>query len=133
MSGQHKLIQDLKNWLLEPRGTDPMHPDYGSTLDGGTLTDGTFAASAIGGLITGEQLMIIEGELRRVLNEYQRQQVDRINREIILYAGKNTYSTGELLASIEDISLTQIQTTVVARITLKTANGDSLAFTQAVS
>ena len=42
VSGQNKLIQDLKNWLLEPRGTDPIHPGYGCTLDGGMLPDGTF-------------------------------------------------------------------------------------------
>lgn len=133
VTGQQKLIQDLKDWLLTPRGTDPMHPDYGSVLDGGILPDGTVANSYIGGLVTSENLIEIEAEVRRILAAYQQQQLDRLTRENALFGGKNTFSAGEILASVSDVNLQQVGDTVLATCVIETANGDQLSFSQALS
>lgn len=133
VTGQQKLIQDLKNWLLEPRGTDPFHPDYGSVLDGGTMPDGTTVDPAIGGLITSESLVTIESEVRRILNSYQQQQLDRLTREAPLYGGKNTFSTGEILASVDDVQVIQAGDVVVVTCSITTGDGDSISFTQAIN
>lgn len=133
VTGTQKLVQDLRNWILEPRGTDPSTPDYGSTLDGGSLPDGSWVEPAIGGLATPEELMDIEAEIRRILNAYQQQQATRINQEVILYSGKNTFAPGEILASINDVQLIQILTTLLVSVSITTADGDNIQITQPIS
>lgn len=133
VTGQQKLIQDLKNWLLEPRGTDPIHPDYGAILDGGTLPDGSYADSIIGGELSGEALVLIESEVRRVLGAYQQQQLDRLTREMALYGGKNTFSMGEILVGVTGVALQQVSDAVLVTCTIQTGDGDQLSFTQPLS
>lgn len=133
VTGQQKLVQDLKNWLLEPRGTDPLHPDFGAVLDGGLLPDGSFSDSLIGNELTAEALVLVESEVRRVLASYQQQQLDRLTRENSLYGGKNTFSLGEVLASVNAVSLQQANDTVIVTVTIQTGDGDSISFTQPLS
>ena len=128
VTGPNKLVQDLKCWILEPRGDDPMHPDYGSLLDGGMLLDRTMINSMLGQPISSIALVTIEAELRRILAGYQAQQQDRISRDSVRY-GKNTMSPGEILLSIEKIELSPVADTVFASIFIKTASGDSITFT----
>ena len=130
VTGQQKLTQDLKNWLLEPRGTDPIHPDFGAVLDGGLLPDGSEADSLIGNELSGETLILIESEVRRVLGSYQQQQLDRITAESALYGGKNTFSAGEILAGVMNVSLQQISDVVLVTCTIQTGDGSQLTFSQ---
>ena len=130
VAGTAKLVQDLKHWLLEPRGSDPFHPGYGSSLDGGQLSDGSVIASSLGNLFTREDLLSIEAEIRRVLSAYQLTQSQRLDRETIQYGGKNTFSAGEILQTVTDVDVRQLGDTAVVKISLATANGDLLTFTQ---
>lgn len=130
VTGQQKLVQDLRCWILESRGTDPMHPDYGSIIEGGVLPDGSLADPMVGQLIDAETATSLEAEIRRILGAYQQQQVNRINQENITYAGKNTYGLGELLAAINDVSVVQVADTVLVQVTITTADGDALTFSQ---
>jgi len=132
VTGQNKLVQDLKHGLLEPRGSDPFHPEWGSTLDGGELSDGTVVASSIGGLFTGEDLLSVEAEIRRVLNAYQATQAQRLGRETIQYGGKNTFSAGEILRTVNDVDIRQLGDVAVATVSLTTASGSLLTFNQPV-
>ena len=133
VTGQNKLVQDLKHWFLEPRGSDPFHPEWGSTLDGGELSDGTVIASSIGGTFTSEDLLVIEAEIRRILNAYQLQQAQRLGSETILYGGKNTFALGEILRTVNDVKIRQLGDVAVADLQLTTANGGLLNFTQPVA
>lgn len=133
VTGQSKLVQDLKNWILEPRGTDPIHPDYGALLDGGTMPDGTDADPIIGDLITSATLVLIESEIRRVLAAYQQQQLDRLNREIVQYGGKNTFSMGEVLVAVTAVTCTQVSDTVLVTVSIQAGDGSSLTFSQPLS
>lgn len=110
-----------------------MHPAYGSNLGGGVLPDGSVAASIIGGLITDESVANIEAEIRRILNSYQQQQRDRMNGETARYGGKNTFSMGEILASVDEVQVLQQYTTVFVRISVSTASGDQLTFLQPIT
>lgn len=130
VSGTNKLVQDLRHWLLEPRGTDPMHPEFGSTLDGGELADGTVVASTIGGLFTTDDLLAIESEIRRILNAYQLIQAQRLTRETMQFGGKNTFSAGEILRTVNDVKVEQLGDTAVVTIAITTANGNNLQFIQ---
>lgn len=133
VTGQQKLIQDLKNWLLEPRGTDALHPDYGAVLDGGLLPDGSEAESLIGSQLTSEALVLVESEIRRVLAAYQQQQLDRLTRESALYGGKNTFSAGEILVAVQAVNVQQVADTVFVTVTIQTGDGDQISFTQPLS
>lgn len=133
VTGQQKLIQDLKNWLLTPRGTDPFNPDYGSILDGGVMDDGTVIESSIGTLITPEALVSIEAEIRRVLNAYQQQQLARLTREAPLYGGLNTFAAGEILGSVDDVEVTQVGAVVVCQVSITTGDGNAISFSQPLS
>lgn len=132
VTGQQKLLQDLRNWILEPRGTDPFHVDYGSTLDGGTLPDGSTVDSVIGDLITSENLLTIESEVRRVLAAYQQQQLDRITTEAGLYKGKNTFAASEILQSVDEVNIQPVADMVFVQCVITTASGDQTSFTQAL-
>jgi hypothetical protein len=132
VSGQQKLVQDLKCAILEPRGTDPMHPSFGSTLDGGTLPDGSTVGTNIGEAIDRERLMEIESELRRVILDHQAKQIDRLQREALLYGGKNTFTAGELIQSVERIDILPVQDVVIARVFLLTQAGSRIQLMQPV-
>lgn len=132
VTGTQKLIQDLKNWLLEPQGTDPLHLDYGSTIDGGII-NGAPVDSLVGQTLTDVVLMDIQAEIQRVLVAYQQQQLDRLYNEQSLYDGKNTFTSGELLYAINSISVTQNGDTAVASVSITTTDGQNLTFNQPVT
>lgn len=133
VTGPQKLIQDLKHWILENRGSDPMHPDFGSTLDGGTLPDGTTIPTSIGEVVDRERLMTIESELRRILIAYQEQQNDRLQREAALYGGKNTFAPGEILYQVNNVQIEQHEDTIVAFISITTESGQNVEFPTPIS
>jgi hypothetical protein len=47
-TGSAKLIQDLRCAILEKMGTDDLHPEYGSLLDGGRDESGDVQPGYIG-------------------------------------------------------------------------------------
>ena len=128
-----KLLQDLRHWLLEPRGTDPSNPDYGSSLDGGLLPDGSYEDTGLGNEISDETLLNLEAEIQRVLLAYQAQQQARLASETISLQGKNSFGVNELLTRIENIDITQVNTMVVVTVTIQTSSGDILTVTQPIS
>lgn len=129
VSGPQKLLQDLRNWFLEKQGTDPLHPEFGSTLDGG-VSRGVILDSMIGSSITAEVMLRIEAEIRRVLAEYQGQQAERLKNDLLAYGGRHTFDNGELLRSINSVAVRQIGDVVVARVSLTTMSGQTLSLTQ---
>ena len=130
VTGPEKQVQDLKCWILEPQGNDVMHPDYGSIMTvGGTAPDGTFLPTSIGGVFSSEDLMRIEAEVRRVVGAYQALQKDRLTREAVMFAGKNTFSPGEICLGIRNVSILQIEDTALCLVSILAGNGDVLAFT----
>lgn len=131
VTGPQKLIQDLRGWILEPRGSDPLHPEYGSTLDGGIYPDGTAASTMIGETVTKELAMNIEQELRRVLLAYQTLQLRRVEREQYELGGKNTLAPGEALLRIKGIEMKQVATMVVAAVQIQSNGGQVFSFAQA--
>jgi hypothetical protein len=133
VSGMQKLIQDLRDWMLEPQGTDPVHPDYGSNLDGGTNPDGSLIETHIGSVIDRERLLDIESELRRILASYQQQQLARLQFETVQFGGKNTFSQAEILASVNEVAVEQFGDVILARISVTAQDGSSITFVQPVS
>lgn len=111
-----KLVQDLRCWILEELGDDPFHPTYGSKINGDEVI----------GQQTQFAVIELEGEIRRIVTELQKQQIARARREQ-LTQGKVTLSRGEVLISLSGIELVQNQDRLSAKLSLIT--GDENYFT----
>lgn len=132
LSGTDKLLQDLRCRLLEPLGTDPMHPDFGSSLDGGIDTSGAQIVSHIGSTLTPEVALEVEAEVIRCLQSHQQTQIARLREEQQTYGGKTYLTNEELLYQIISVDSVQIQDTLVVRVVLQTGSGQTINITQPV-
>jgi septum formation topological specificity factor MinE len=128
VTGKEKLFQDLKLWILERIGTDPATPLYGSTLDGGQI-NGQQIPSLIGQIANAETLNAVKSEILDLLQKYQQSQLAKMKRELIEYNGRHTLSGDEVLYRINSVSLTQIQTMILARVSITTLNKNTVTLT----
>ena len=58
VQGVQKTVQDLRVALLEPEGSDPLHPDFGSLLNGGIDSNGNTQPGVIGPVISNEAFSV---------------------------------------------------------------------------
>lgn len=115
---QTKLVQDLRCAILERMGTDEDHPWFGSLIDGGRL-NGVNQESLIGTSDWNLAVLSIESEIRRIVDQYQKQQILRTEQDRTTY-GKPTLTPGELLMGISNVQFFQAQDNLLCRITLVT-------------
>jgi hypothetical protein len=115
---QSKLVQDLRCAILERMGTDEDHPWFGSLIDGGRL-NGVEQESIIATDDWDRAVLAVEGEIRRIVDQYQKQQILRTEQDRAAY-GKPTLTPGELLMGVKDIRFFQAQDNLLCRITLVT-------------
>lgn len=119
VSGSNKMVQDLRCAILERMGTDESHPWFGSLIDGGRL-NGVEQPSVIATTDWNMAVLSIEGEIRRLVDQYQKQQIARSESDRSRY-GKPTLSPSELLMGIGSIEFFQAQDNLLCRVTLVTA------------
>ena len=133
VTGVQKLLQDVKHWILEPQGTDPIHPSYGSIFDGGISSDGSPIEGYIGSNVIKERLLDVESEMRRILYAYQDQQLSRLKRDQSYLNGKNTFGPNEILYSVDGVDTQLVDNDkIVMQLKLKTQNGSSVTFVQPI-
>src|SRR3954462_6416197 len=77
---QQKLIQDLRCAILERMGTDEDHPWFGSLIDGGRL-NGVDQPSIIATDNWNMAVLAVESEIRRIVDQYQKAQIIRTERD----------------------------------------------------
>lgn len=118
VTGQQKLVQDLRCAILERMGTDEDHPWFGSLIDGGRL-NGVEQESIIATTDWGVAILAVEGEIRRIVDQYQKSQIVRNERDRTAY-GKPTLTPGELLMGISNMQFYQAQDNLLCRVTLIT-------------
>lgn len=128
VDGSAKLMQDLMLQILERIGTDPSTPTYGSTLDGGVI-DGQPVDAFVGGPSTSARARGISAEVRRVLEQYQELQIQKMNLEMSLNNGKHTLSADQVLESIDSIETSLVADMIVVRVGVSTRSGLSLQMT----
>jgi hypothetical protein len=104
VSGQDKLLQDLKLWVLERMGTDPLTPGYGSRLDGG-VENGRLLPSYIGRIMSERTIAEIKAEVTDLLTRYQTDQYNKLRTENLRYGGNNTFDAGEIIATVNSIKV----------------------------
>jgi hypothetical protein len=100
VEGASKVTQDLRLWLLEPLGTNPMHKDYGSLLNGDEDTFHTIGQESV--FVSSEPLERVVSEIDRIVQAYMQQQLARMEAELVFYDGRHTFNAGEI---IKDYSL----------------------------
>ena len=122
VTGAPKLAQDLTCAVLEPEGTDSLHPSYGSTIGGGTTPDGTFQRGVIGNPNDSVAASFVDAELRRIIAQYQSEQQARYQTDIATY-GKATLTVDEILLAIEDITIQAAQNQMLVGAKLRTGAG----------
>lgn len=124
VNNQAKLVQDLRCAILERMGTDPDHPWFGSLIDGGRL-NGVEQESLIGTSNWNLAALSIEAEIRRIVSQYQTQQINRTQADRTTY-GKPTLTPQELLMSVANVEFFQAQDNLLCRVTLVTGTGTEL-------
>ena len=119
--GQNKLVQDMTCAIMERMGTDNLHPEYGSLIDGGRTPDGVVATSVIGDTDTEMVALKIESELTRIARQLQRQQLARAKADKMTY-GNATLSPQEVLMELQgvDFSITLDRLTVFVHLVTAT-------------
>lgn len=120
-SGEGKLLQDLRHYLLEKMGSDPMYPWYGSLIDGGRMPNGRIVNSPIGGYDFRSIALDIETDIRRIAADYQRRQLERAKADRLRY-NKTTLTAGEILAELTFVNFEQRQDALVVHIGVMTGN-----------
>jgi hypothetical protein len=125
VTGEDKLVQDLRAYILERRGTDNAHPLFGSLLDGGVNTDGSLARGLIGRDNNAFLTLEIESELRRIISEYQARQLQRAKDDRVIY-GKTTLTKGEVLLGITTLKVNAVADRLDITLGLETAKGTTV-------
>jgi hypothetical protein len=121
VTGPNKLVQDFRHYLLEHMGSDPLHPNYGSLIDGGMLSDGTVVDSPIGQTDWNMIALKLESEIRRIAAAYQNSQLQRAKNDRIYY-GRSTLTANEILAAVSAIHFTQNADALIVEIVIETGD-----------
>lgn len=127
VTGKKKTLQDLRHALTEAMGTDPMHPEYGSLIDGGRLPDGTVVESLVGS--SQSSVFRIEEEVSRVIQDFVSKQNMRIKSDIAGF-GKTTVSDSEIIDRVDSIQTRFFDTKLVLQVNLITRNSNGVTITQ---
>jgi hypothetical protein len=122
VTGAAKLVQDLRCAILEKRGTDDLHRDFGSLIDGGYDDQGNWVDSTIGEIDIDFAVLQIESDLRRIMAKHQQTQVARSKRDRKTY-GQSTLDNDELLYAVEGIDFTQAQDKLMVNVLIQTGTG----------
>lgn len=118
VTAQAKLVQDFRCALLEQMGTDNLHPDFGSLIDGGMTPEGVTSNGVIGETDLGMVSLIIESEINRIARYMQRAQLERAKSDRMTY-GRATLVPQEVLLALRGIqmSMTEDRLKVVIGLT----------------
>lgn len=112
------MAQEMTCWLLEPAGSDPMYPAFGSKL-----------WDMVGSPMTRETLAKIKAEVRRVVENYvtyQRRQVsDDRSSTASARLFDQKWGAGEVIESIDSIVVTSNLTSANVKISFTTTTGQS--------
>lgn len=121
--GRQKLVQDFRCALLETLGNDDLHPEWGSTLDGGIGPSGEYIEGVVGVAGIDAALTSIESEIRRIGALLQQRQLQRLRQERLTY-NKVTLTPSEILIGISNVRTLSVADTVYITVTLQTGSDE---------
>jgi hypothetical protein len=126
ITGSDKVQQDLTHWILTELGTDPFNPGYGSVID---YDADTIVSTQVEGeviYVPDSKLDLVVGEIDRIVERYQARQLSRIEQETVLYNGRHTFSSGEIIQDYQ-IEYEQVLDTLYIDIRLTLYNNQERA------
>jgi hypothetical protein len=123
---QEKMIQDLKNWIMECMGTDPSHPSYGSLFNGGTTPDGTQYSGVVGTENVRLAQIEIQKDIRRIIREYQGRQLARAKHDRFTYE-RATLTAGEVILDVPFIGFEQNLDNLIVTVVIQTGDGQEVS------
>lgn len=132
VTAQAKLLQDFRCAILENMGTDNLHPEYGSLIDGGINPEGQIVEGVIGRTDPHEVAMLIESEVSRIARYMQRAQLARAKADKMTY-GRATLVPQEVLLSLNGINFFQQEDLLRVTIHLTAANDRSFEVELAIN
>jgi hypothetical protein len=106
VTGQAKLVQDFRCALLEQMGTDNLHPDFGSLIDGGVTPEGVHHSGVIGENDLEMVALTIETDVTRIARYIQRSQLTRAKQDRFTY-GRATLDPQEVLLALTGVTFEQ--------------------------
>lgn len=123
VKGYERVAQEMACWLLEPVGTDPLYPNFGSRLS-------EMVGTAIG---TGT-LEDVRQEVSRVLGNYMSYTKARIEESRTLDATTfmEMWGGGEVLSSIDSVHVEASGDTVRVLVTFSMSDGTQATVEQSV-
>jgi hypothetical protein len=124
VDNESKMIQDLSLELKQKMGTDEMHPDYGSLIDGGENPDGFIYESIIGESDLSMVDLRVRSEILRIVGNYQQRQLARAKADKMKY-NSQTLTKGEVLIGIDNIDIIQKLDRLDVKVHLITASGST--------
>jgi hypothetical protein len=121
IDGAPKVVQDLGLAVREPFGSDRFHPRWGSILD-----------QFIGGLISADTPVLLESEIRRIVQNYIALQQAQIQADAT--AGRpSRFTNNEVITGLEGMNLVQRQDSITVKVSLETMGRTKITIDQEVA
>ena len=114
ITGPQKVNQDIEIGVLTPYGSDRFHPRYGSVF-----------SNYIGIPVGPGTAALIKAELTRVINNYQRVQLYKI-QQANLQGLASPFSQGEVVTSIGKIDVAETYDSFNVAASVNTSSGNSV-------
>lgn len=123
LKGYERVAQEMSCWLLEPVGTDPLYPNFGSRLS-------EMVGSAIGSGTTED----VRAEVMRVLENYMSYTRARIEESRTLDATTfvEMWGNGEVLSSIDSVRVDSVADTVRVTVSFSMSDGTQASVAQSL-
>lgn len=123
VTGHERIKQELACWLLEPIGTDPLYPRFGSSLN-----------ELIGSPMIEEYTSRVRREVQRVVANYIEYQKNQMNDDML--KGETVYLSNwqdsDIISSVQSIRLNAVADDLHVRVELNTVGGETVVVEQQV-
>jgi hypothetical protein len=125
VTNESKLVQDLRCALLQKMGSDLLHTDFGSVIDGGIGPDGSYVEGVVGENDIDMAVLFIESEIQRVVRAHQARQLARAKADRSTY-GRATLGPREVVIGLANIAIIQDQDILNVAVTLQVGSGEMI-------
>lgn len=120
--GAERIKQELAAWILEPLGTDPIYPRFGSQLRG-----------MVGIGVTRDVVGEVREEILRVVSNYIEYQMSALKRDARFLPGSRVYAASDIVTEIQNVSVYQEMDVLDVSVTVRLAGGDIINIRQEMS
>jgi hypothetical protein len=126
VTGKQKLFQDLTLWIYEQMGIDPSAPGLGTTFEGG-FVNGQYVPPVIGSIDSPQVRFDIKRQISEVLRKYMQRQVQKIQQDMLIYNGRTTLDSGEVIKKVNSIDVTMpVPTQILVKVLLTTISNEAI-------